>query len=172
LRLMGAAVGEDCRGRTARSWLLGRRDCEPGLLQCKGGDKKLALDLGDGNRNCEWIYRFWANPGTPGSGLVPLAPVLAPGTALGSRPRVALSSAQAPRVYRGPRSPGNSRLASLFAKRGDRIPQDVRAKTSIDHQGVRPEKDCHDMSCAIMSMDMLLCKSTFRKGGSSATGSR
>jgi hypothetical protein len=132
----------------------------------------LALDLGDGSKNCEWIYRFWANPGTPGSGLVPLAPVLAPGTALGSRPRVALSSAQAPRVYCGPRPPGNSRLGGVLAKRGDRVPLDVQAKTSTDYQGLRPEKDCHEMSCAIMSMDMLLSKSTFRKGGSSANGSR
>jgi hypothetical protein len=132
----------------------------------------LALDLGDSNKNCEWIYRFWANPGTPGSGLVPLAPVLAPGTALGSRPRVALSSAQVARVYRGPRPPGNSRLGDLLANRGDRMPLDVRVKTSRDHQGLRPEKDCHEMSCAIMSMDMLLSTDTFRKGGSSATGSR
>src|SRR5271166_4104471 len=53
------------------------------------------------NKDCEWIYRFRANPvranpGRPWGGMVPPSPVLAPGSALGSRPRVALSSAQAP----------------------------------------------------------------------------
>ncbi len=46
-----------------------------------------------------WIYRFWANPGRPWGGILPPAAVLAPGSALGSRPRVALSSAQVARVY-------------------------------------------------------------------------
>jgi hypothetical protein len=132
----------------------------------------LAHELGDGNKNCEWIYRFWANPGTRGSGIVPLSPVLAPGTALGSRPRVALSSAQARSVYRGPRPPGNSRLGRLRANRGDRIPLGPRAKTRIGHQGVCPGKDCREISCAILYMDMLLLKSTFRTGGLFATGSR
>ena len=48
-----------------------------------------------------WIYRIEANPGMPRGGILPPAPVLAPGSALGSRPRVALSSAQAPPGYRG-----------------------------------------------------------------------
>jgi hypothetical protein len=36
LRFLGAAAGEHCRGKTARSWLLLRRDRKPGLLQCQG----------------------------------------------------------------------------------------------------------------------------------------
>jgi hypothetical protein len=59
------------------------------------GQTGLLVKLGDGNKNCEWIYRFRANPGRPWGGIVPPSPVLAPGSALGSRPRVALSSAQA-----------------------------------------------------------------------------
>jgi len=51
------------------------------------------------NKNCEWIDRFWANPGRLWAGIVPPSPVLAPGSALGSRPRVALSSAQVSSVY-------------------------------------------------------------------------
>ena len=43
------------------------------------------------NKDCKWIYRFRANPGMPRGGIVPPSPVLAPGSALGSRPRVALS---------------------------------------------------------------------------------
>src|SRR5262249_53423630 len=58
--------------------------------------------------NCKWIYRFRANPGMPRGGIVPPTPVLAPGSALGSRPRVALSSARVPPVYSGPRPSGNS----------------------------------------------------------------
>src|SRR5271165_6982528 len=48
------------------------------------------------NKDCKWIYRFRANPGRPWGGIVPSSPVLAPGPALGSRSRVALSSSQAP----------------------------------------------------------------------------
>ena len=58
---------------------------------------KLASDF----KNCQWIYRISANPGMPRGGIVPPTPVLAPGSALGSRPRVALSSAQAPPFYSG-----------------------------------------------------------------------
>src|SRR5436305_6295372 len=77
---------------------------------------KLASDF----KNCEWIYRFRANPGMPRGGIVPPAPVLAPGSALGSRPRVALSSAQVLPVYSRPRPSDNSRLGSrpLFRPRG------------------------------------------------------
>jgi len=50
-------------------------------------------------KNCEWIYRFSANPGKPRGGVLPPFPVLAPESALGSRPRVALSSAQAHSEY-------------------------------------------------------------------------
>jgi hypothetical protein len=50
--------------------------------------------LADDAKNCKWIYRFPANPGMPRGGIVPPSPVLAPGSALGSRPRVALSSAR------------------------------------------------------------------------------
>ena len=56
---------------------------------------KLASD----SKNCKWIYRFPANPGMPRGGIVPPTPVLAPGSALGSRPRVALSSGQVTSVY-------------------------------------------------------------------------
>jgi hypothetical protein len=42
-------------------------------------------------------------------GVLPPTPVLAPGSALGSRPRVALSSARAPAVYRGPRPQSHRR---------------------------------------------------------------
>ena len=68
----------------------------------------LAKRVGD-DKNRKWIYRFWANPGMPRGGVLPPTPVLAPGSALGSRPRVALSSAQAPPIYSGARPPGNSR---------------------------------------------------------------
>ena len=69
-------------------------------LACIGsaemGQTALLVKLVTGNKDCEWIYRFRANPGRPWGGIVPPSPVLAPGSALGSRPPVALSSAQAP----------------------------------------------------------------------------
>jgi hypothetical protein len=136
------------------------------------GDRTLTLDLGDDKKNCEWIYRFGANPGKPGSGIVPLFPVLAPGTALGSRPRVALSSAQAISVYCEPMPPDNSRLGHILANRVDRILLGPRARTRKCHQGDRPETDCREKSRAISSMHMLLFTSTFEKGALSATGSR
>jgi len=49
------------------------------------------------------------HPGMPGGGSVPPAPVLAPGSALRSRPRVALPSAQALVLYRSRGPPGQAR---------------------------------------------------------------
>src|SRR5512135_151075 len=73
------------------------------------GRRTVLAKLADDAKNCKWIYRFPANPGMPRGGIVPPTPVLAPGSALGSRPRVALSSVQVPPVYSGPRPSGNSR---------------------------------------------------------------
>ena len=78
--------------------------------------------LADDAKNCKWIYRFPANPGMPRGGIVPPTPVLAPGSALRSRPRVALSSAQAPAVYRGPRLPGNAGTGSAARTTGQKTP--------------------------------------------------
>ena len=63
------------------------------------GRTALFADWAGGGKNCKWIYRFRANPGMPRGGVLPPTPVLAPGSALGARPRVALSSAQAPSIY-------------------------------------------------------------------------
>src|SRR3954452_21447530 len=38
------------------------------------------------NKDCEWIYRFQANPGRPWGGIVPPSPVLAPGRRSGRVP--------------------------------------------------------------------------------------
>ena len=37
-------------------------------------------------KNCQWIYRFQANPGMPRGGVLPPTPVLAPGSASGRVP--------------------------------------------------------------------------------------
>jgi hypothetical protein len=136
------------------------------------GDKTLAGVLCNGNKDCEWIYRFRANPGKPGSGIVPLSPVLAPGTALRSRPRVALSSAQALSVYCEPRLRGNSRLGHILAKWGDRILVDPPAKTGTWHRGDRRERDYREMTRTKRIVYMLFFNSTCEKGGWCATGSR
>jgi hypothetical protein len=98
-------------------------------------------------------------------------PVLAPGTALRSRPRVALSSAQALSVYWEPRPPHNSRLGYILANRGERILLDLRAETRMG-QGNRPEKDCREISRAISVMYIFLFNGAFAKGALSATGLR
>ncbi len=69
--------------------------------------------LVNGNKHYGWIYRIWANPGRPWGGIVPPFPVLAPESALGSRPRVALSSAQVSSVYLTGLWPGNFFLLGL-----------------------------------------------------------
>src|SRR5271157_3388517 len=63
------------------------------------GETTLLAKLAGDFKDCEWIYRFGANPGMPRGGVLPPNPVLAPESTLGSRPRVALSSAQAGAMY-------------------------------------------------------------------------
>src|SRR5512135_1272685 len=81
-----------------------------------GKSTLLAKLVGD-TEICEWIYRFGTNPGLPRGGFLPPFPVLVPGPALGSRPRVALSSAQVPRVYLGALRPSKS----LLGRRGHQL---------------------------------------------------
>jgi hypothetical protein len=92
-------------------------------------------------QNCEWIYRIRANPGMPRGGVLPPTPVLAPGSALGSRPRVALSSAQVARAYTEPRRPGNSRWDRLGAKWDDTMPRKPRGPTKIRDEALHAEED-------------------------------
>src|SRR5215510_6157729 len=73
-------------------------------------------------KNCQWIYRIRANPGMPRGGIVPPTPVLAPGSALGSRPRVALSSAQTLARYRSRRPPGHSRRVAPWPNEAESGP--------------------------------------------------
>src|SRR5271167_3712116 len=82
------------------------------------GQTASLFKLATGNKNCEWTYRFWANPGRPWGGIVPPSPVLAPESALGSRPRVALSSAQVPSVYLAGLWPGKVLLPGLGSPSG------------------------------------------------------
>src|SRR5512135_307707 len=79
------------------------------------GKTDLLAKLANGFKNWELIYRFRADPGMPRGGIVPPTPVLAPGSALRSRPRVALSSAQAPSVSARSRPSDNSRLGRCRA---------------------------------------------------------
>jgi hypothetical protein len=101
-----------------------------GVGSTRKGRATVLAKLANDFKNCQWIYRIRANPGMPRGGIVPPSPVLAPGSALGSRPRVARSSAQAPPVYSGPRSPGNSG-GRLLAKRSGNEPRELRAQPGI-----------------------------------------
>ena len=78
------------------------------------GETILLVNLAGDFKDCEWIYRFGANPGMPRGGILPPTPVLAPEPALGSRPRVALSSAQARAMYCQTSPAGNPRLDQVL----------------------------------------------------------
>jgi hypothetical protein len=97
----------------------------------------LASDL----KNCQWIYRFRANPGMLRGGVLPPAPVWAPGSALGSRPRVARSTSQAAVVSCGPRPAGHSGPGRPLVKRGGTIPLELRAQPRIGYQDPELEED-------------------------------
>src|ERR1035437_9984482 len=66
-----------------------------------------------GTKTVNGFIAFGPIPGGRGGGIVPPSPVLAPESALGSRPRVALSSAQVSSVYRARLWPGNFFLLGL-----------------------------------------------------------
>ena len=78
------------------------------------GETTLLAKIAGDFKDYEWIYRFGANPGMPRGGVLPSTPVLAPEPALGSRPRVALSSAQAGAMYCRPGPAGNPRLDQVL----------------------------------------------------------
>src|SRR5437763_69347 len=104
--------------------------------------KPTSLDKLDSDyKNYGWIYRFRANPGMPRGGLLPPAPVLAPGSALGSRPRVALSSAQAPPVDSALRPPGDSGPGRPLARRGRGIRLGSPAWARRRFKGPCPRED-------------------------------
>jgi len=92
-------------------------------------------------KNCQWIYRIRTNPGMSRGGVLPPTPVLAPGSALGSRPRVARSSAQVPRAYSEPRPPGNSQGDRPGTQWGDRMPRELRGPTTIGYADPHAEED-------------------------------
>jgi hypothetical protein len=111
----------------------------------RGGGVTWADGMGEVVRSrpledCLWIYRIEANPGMRRGGIVPPAPVLAPGSALGSRPRVALSSAQAPQVYSAPWPPGNPGSGRRLAGRGRGIRPGSRAWARSLLEGPSPRE--------------------------------
>src|SRR4051812_272147 len=63
------------------------------------GKAESLVKLVTGNKDCEWIYRFRANPGRPWGRHRAALSGLGPWSALGSRPRVARSSDQGSSVY-------------------------------------------------------------------------
>jgi hypothetical protein len=64
-------------------------------------------------KNLKGFIALWPIPEMGRGGIPPPTPVLAPGSALGSRPRVALSSAQVASVYRSALRPGKGSLLGL-----------------------------------------------------------
>ena len=64
---------------------------------------------------------LWPIPEMRRGGIRPPSPVLAPGSALGSRPRVALSSAQVASVYRTGLQPSKGSLLGLGRRRASTV---------------------------------------------------
>ena len=109
----------------------------------------------------------------PRGGVLPPTPVLAPGSALGSRPRVALSSAQAPPVYTEPRPPAIHGGIALEQTGGGRMPRERRSQTRIEYQDPHPEEDGRRGEVrANVSHCHVNNKISLFIGGLSATGSR
>jgi hypothetical protein len=104
------------------------------------GETNLLAKLAGDFKDCEWIYRFGANPGMPRGGILPPSPVLAPEPALGSRPRVALSSAQARVMYCRPSPAGNPRLDQIL-NHGSNNPTAMASPERIGYQGPHPEEN-------------------------------
>src|SRR5262249_55351327 len=63
------------------------------------GQRTVLVKLVGDDKDCERIVRFVVDLGIPRGGLLAQSPISTPGSALGSRPRVALSFAEVPRVY-------------------------------------------------------------------------
>jgi hypothetical protein len=89
------------------------------------GQTASLVNLVTRNNNCQWIYRFLANPGMPTGGILPPTPALGPESALGARPRVAVSSAQGARQNLDViLSPGGGRTLGL-------LPMATELKSSV-----------------------------------------
>src|SRR5271167_2600326 len=71
-----------------------------------------------GTNTVNGFIAFGPIPGGRGGGIGPPSPVLAPESALGSRPRVALSSAQVSSVYLAALGPGHFFLLGLGSPPG------------------------------------------------------
>ena len=52
--------------------IVGRARLRTWITVAQAGERTLARVLDKGKKSSEWIYRFGANPGKPGSGIVPL----------------------------------------------------------------------------------------------------
>jgi hypothetical protein len=109
----------------------------------------------------------------PRGGVLPPTPVLAPGSALGSRPRVALSSARVPPAYTEPRPPAIHGGIALEQTGGGRMPRERRSQTRIEYQDPHPEEDGRRGEVrANVSHCHVNNKISLFIGGLSATGSR
>jgi hypothetical protein len=143
--------------------ILGRARLRTWIAVVQAGERTLAGVLGKGKKNCEWIYRYGANPGKPGSGIVPLFRSWPLGRRSGRVPALPYPP---PRSVQRTASDGRRAThgwATLLRTRMSGFSL-IRAKTRMRH--------CRQISQLRGIVHMLLFTSMFRKGGWNATGSR
>ena len=126
------------------------------------GETTLLAKIAGDFKDYEWIYRFGANPGMPRGGVLPPTPVLAPEPALGSRPRVALSSAQAGAMYCRPGPAGNPRLDQVL-NHGRNNSTGTASPRGIGYQDPHPEENCpRGAECNAVDENVKIYKSIYK----------
>ena len=97
------------RVRRTHPWIQSSGSPSPparaGSRKCPGSLRRLRM-----TKSFKGFIALWPIPEMRRGGIPPPSPVSAPGSALGSRPRVALSSAQVASVYRRALGPGKGSL--------------------------------------------------------------
>ncbi len=73
-----------------------------------------------GNKDCDRIYPFRANPGRPWGGIVPLSPVLAPGRRSGRVPALPYPPPRSPQFTLEHRDCANPSFSALARRRASR----------------------------------------------------
>src|SRR5262249_44435900 len=109
----------------------------------------------------------------PRGGIVPPLPVLAPGSALLSRPRVARSSAPVPALDRGPRPLGHAGAGSAARTTGPKTPPRTAGQDQENVPGPSPRGGL-STRCGVghMSLYNHHIIEYLQEGGSSAAGLR
>ena len=126
------------------------------------GETTLLAKLAGDFKDCEWIYRFGANPGMPRGGVLPPTPVLAPEPRSGRVPAlpyppprlVQCTADQVQRAIHG---------WTKFSIMGGTIPLEPRAPRGIGYQDPHPEENCpRGAECNAVDENVKIYKSIYK----------